>query len=101
MIKIILVLLFMMEQTMALTLTSPSFEHNANIPSLYTCDGKSISPRLSWADAPAGMQTFVLICDDPDAPWEHGFIGFYSIFLQMLAISRKQCQSCLKELLKG
>jgi len=38
------------------------------IPSQYTCDGQDISPPLSWSKPPAKTQSFVLICDDPDAP---------------------------------
>ena len=53
---------------MALTLTSESFLHNAEIPPNYTCDGKDISPELSWTKIPDGTRSLVLIVDDPDAP---------------------------------
>ena len=53
---------------MALTLTSKSFLHNAEIPPNYTCDGKDISPELSWTKIPDGTRSLVLIVDDPDAP---------------------------------
>lgn len=53
---------------MALTLTSTVFEHEGEIPSLYTCDGKDLSPPLSWSGAPDGAKSFALIVDDPDAP---------------------------------
>jgi len=62
------------EEDMALKLTSPMFAHGEAIPKLYTCDGEDISPPLVWSDAPAGTQSFALICDDPDAPagvWDH------------------------------
>lgn len=49
-------------------LTSPSFEHNTEIPQVYTCQGKDISPPLSWSDVPASAKSLVLIVDDPDAP---------------------------------
>lgn len=52
----------------ALTLTSPSFEHRAEIPTIFTCEGKDCSPALAWSGAPAGTKSFVLIADDPDAP---------------------------------
>jgi len=53
---------------MGLTITSSAFAANAAMPSLYTCEGKDISPPLAWSGAPAGTKSFVLIVDDPDAP---------------------------------
>lgn len=53
---------------MALTLTSTSFPHNAEIPAHHTCDGLDISPELSWSKLPDGTKSLVLIVDDPDAP---------------------------------
>ncbi len=51
-----------------LSLTSPGFKHGDTIPSKYTCDGKDVSPQLSWGKAPDGTKTIALIVDDPDAP---------------------------------
>lgn len=59
---------------MGLHLISPAFSNNSPIPSLYTCDGKNISPPLQWEGLPAGTKSLVLIVDDPDAPkvtWTH------------------------------
>jgi Raf kinase inhibitor-like YbhB/YbcL family protein len=53
---------------MSLTISSTAFAHNAEIPSLYTCEGKDISPPLAWSGAPAGTKSLALIVDDPDAP---------------------------------
>jgi Raf kinase inhibitor-like YbhB/YbcL family protein len=47
---------------------SSNFENQGDIPKVYTCDGKDISPALSWSGAPDGTKSFVLIVDDPDAP---------------------------------
>lgn len=55
-------------------LTSTAFTNNQPIPPQYTCAGKNISPPLKWTGAPAGTKSFVLICNDPDAPvgdWIH------------------------------
>jgi Raf kinase inhibitor-like YbhB/YbcL family protein len=55
-------------------LTSTAFKNMQPIPRDYTCDGKNISPPLSWKNTPAGTGSFVLIVDDPDAPggtWTH------------------------------
>jgi Raf kinase inhibitor-like YbhB/YbcL family protein len=55
-------------------LASSAFSDGAMIPSRYTCDGKDLSPPLEWEAGPSGTQSFVLLCDDPDAPagtWHH------------------------------
>ena len=55
-------------------LTSSAFTNGGNIPPLYSCKGKDISPPLAWTNVPAKTRSFVLICDDPDAPvdtWIH------------------------------
>ena len=53
---------------MPLTLGSPAFSHDGEIPARYTCEGKDISPPLSWSGVPDGTKSFALIVDDPDAP---------------------------------
>jgi len=53
---------------MSLAITSTAFAPNAAIPSLYTCEGKDISPPLAWSNMPAGTKSLALIVDDPDAP---------------------------------
>lgn len=58
----------MMEDTMALTLSSPAFQRQSSIPARYTCNGANISPPLQWEGAPWGTQTFALLCEDPDVP---------------------------------
>jgi len=49
-------------------LTSRAFGENQSIPSVYTCEGKNVSPPLAWSGVPAGAKSLVLIVDDPDAP---------------------------------
>jgi len=49
-------------------LTSTAFADGQLIPADYTCDGKSLSPPLSWTDVPPTARSLVLLCDDPDAP---------------------------------
>ena len=53
---------------MALSLQSGAFSDGSEIPSQYTCEGKDISPPLSWEGVPENTQSLVLIVDDPDAP---------------------------------
>lgn len=49
-------------------LSSAAFTDGGTIPVDYTCDGRDISPELSWNGAPEGTQSFALIVDDPDSP---------------------------------
>jgi Raf kinase inhibitor-like YbhB/YbcL family protein len=51
-----------------MTLTSPSFENQKEIPRKYTCDGEDVSPALAWSNVPEGTKSVALIVDDPDAP---------------------------------
>jgi len=53
---------------MSLTLTSPAFPHEGEIPLDCTCDGHDLAPTLAWTGAPVGTKSFALIVDDPDAP---------------------------------
>jgi len=49
-------------------LTSSAFAENQSIPKVYTCEGKDISPPLSWSGLPEKAKSLALIVDDPDAP---------------------------------
>jgi hypothetical protein len=53
---------------MTLSLSSPAFSSNGQIPLDHTCDGAGTPPPLAWSGAPKGTQSFALIVDDPDAP---------------------------------
>ena len=53
---------------LTMNLVSSAFTADGLIPTQYTCDGQDSSPPLSWDTPPEGTQSFVLICDDPDAP---------------------------------
>jgi Raf kinase inhibitor-like YbhB/YbcL family protein len=37
------------------------------IPRQYTCDAADVSPPISWSGWPEQAQSFVLLCEDPDA----------------------------------
>lgn len=55
-------------------LTSTAFADGEPIPKLYTGDGEDLSPPLAWSDPPSAARSFVLTCQDPDAPggtWYH------------------------------
>ncbi|WP_301101437.1 YbhB/YbcL family Raf kinase inhibitor-like protein [Propionivibrio sp.] len=59
-------------------LTSSSFSEGQNIPGEFAfcipdlahhvCLGENLNPQLVWCDVPAGTQSFVIICHDPDVP---------------------------------
>jgi Raf kinase inhibitor-like YbhB/YbcL family protein len=53
---------------MSLTLTSKAFPNQSSIPAQYTCEGKNMSPPLSWSGVPGDAKSLALIVDDPDAP---------------------------------
>jgi hypothetical protein len=49
-------------------LETSAFAPGGEIPKKFTCQGADVSPALTWSEPPAGMKSFVLIADDPDAP---------------------------------
>lgn len=57
-------------------LLSKDFNNEGLIPFEFTCDGKNISPQLSWKNVPTKTKSFALIADDPDAPggWIHWLV---------------------------
>ena len=58
-------------------LKSKDFEDNSSIPSEFTCDGRDVSPQLSWGDVPVETKSFALSAADPDAPmgtWIHWLV---------------------------
>lgn len=53
-------------------LKSPVFNDNEKIPARFTGEGENISPALEWSGVPSECRSFVLICEDPDAPQKAG-----------------------------
>ena len=53
---------------MPLTLSSPSFTPQGEIPSRFTCEDDDVSPALSWSGVPSAAKSLALVVDDPDAP---------------------------------
>lgn len=57
------------EEVQHLQLESKSFADGEIIPIKYTCDGDDLSPNVSWSNIPEGTASFVIIMEDPDAPF--------------------------------
>ncbi len=60
-----------------MTINSPAFNNNQDIPFQYTCDGENVSPPLEFKEVPQEAKSLVLIVDDPDAPagvWVHWLV---------------------------
>ena len=59
-------------------LISRAFRDGTAIPRHFTCDGENMSPDLRWIDAPPEAKSFVLLCDDIDAP--HGVLHHWAAY---------------------
>lgn len=76
----------------AIEVTSSAFEQGGEIPEIYSCEGKDISPPLRWSGVPDEADSLVLIVDDPDAPdpaapkmtWVHWLV--YNLPAQLTAL---------------
>ena len=80
-------------------LKSKDFLDNSSIPSEFTCDGRNISPQLSWEDAPEETKSFALSVTDPDAPggmWIHWLV--YDISKELREIERGSLPEGAREL---
>ena len=56
------------EGDVGMSLSSPAFAPGGEIPALFTCEGRDLSPALDWTGVPETAKSLVLIVDDPDAP---------------------------------
>jgi Raf kinase inhibitor-like YbhB/YbcL family protein len=52
----------------SITVTSKAFTSNGPIPIDNSCDGKDLSPHLTWSSPPAGTRSLAILLEDPDAP---------------------------------
>lgn len=76
-IIIFIIALFIGENAVALEIRSASFKSSEEIPLRHTYNDENLSPHLAWSDVPPGTRSFVIICEDPDAPlkaWVHWII---------------------------
>jgi Raf kinase inhibitor-like YbhB/YbcL family protein len=56
-----------------LELHSPVFQDAGKIPTKYSCQGRNISPALTWANKPNHTKSYVLLMIDYDAQRNVGF----------------------------
>jgi len=79
-------------------LSSTAFSDGSAIPRRNTCDGEDLSPPLEWSDPPREARSFVLLCDDPDAPdgtWHHW--GAYDIPSHLTSLAQGAAQHAEKQ----
>lgn len=50
-----------------LTVKSPSFQPNSQIPKKYTCDGEGTNPPITIEGTPKESKSLAIVIDDPDA----------------------------------
>lgn len=75
-------------------LESSAFANGSAIPRKFTCDGEDHSPPLRWSGLPHDTRSFVLLCDDPDAPggvWHHWAV--YDIPATITSLAEGAAQS--------
>ncbi|MCE5198049.1 MAG: YbhB/YbcL family Raf kinase inhibitor-like protein [Armatimonadota bacterium] len=53
---------------MEVQVKSPAFSEGDSIPDKYTCNGDGMSPPIQWDVPGDNVQSFAVICEDPDAP---------------------------------
>jgi hypothetical protein len=73
---------------MTFILTSAAFANGEAIPPRYAKSGDNVSPPLAWENPPAGTKSFVLLLEDPNAPFmvfQHW--GAYDIPGDVLALA--------------
>jgi Raf kinase inhibitor-like YbhB/YbcL family protein len=81
-------------------LKSKDFVDNSSMPSEFTCDGRNISPQLSWENVPEETKSFALSVTDPDAPggtWIHWLV--YDMSNELREIERASLPEGAKEVM--
>ena len=83
-------------------LTSTAFSDGSAIPiKIYLRRRHDISPPLDWSNPPEGALSFVLLCDDPDAPagtWHHW--AAYDIPAQQTSLAEGASQQAAQRTFK-
>jgi len=76
---------------------SENFVDNGSIPSEFTCDGRNVSPQLSWENVPDNTKSFALSVTDPDAlgGWIHWLV--YDISKELRDVGKNSLPGGAKE----
>jgi len=53
---------------MAFKAWSTAFDDGGLIPLRHSKEGENLAPAIEWAEPPSGTRSYVLLCEDPDAP---------------------------------
>ncbi len=61
------------EQNRTLSVSSPDFPAGGALPRSASKDGDGIPPAIGWGNPPETARSFVLVCEDPDAPLPEPF----------------------------
>jgi Raf kinase inhibitor-like YbhB/YbcL family protein len=61
------------EQSRTISVASPDFPSGGALPRSATKEGEGIPPTIGWGNAPDTARSFVLVCEDPDAPLPEPF----------------------------
>jgi len=82
------------EATPRLTVTSPSFKDQETLPQRFTADGAGEAPELHWTAPPDTARSFVLLCEDPDAPKTEPFVHWlvYDIAADARSLNARTAQ---------
>jgi Raf kinase inhibitor-like YbhB/YbcL family protein len=65
--NLLFLMLVALFETTPLSVKSPAFTHNGDIPLKYTCEGENINPELHITKLPEQTESLAIIMDDPDA----------------------------------
>jgi phosphatidylethanolamine-binding protein (PEBP) family uncharacterized protein len=73
-----------------LTAESTAFTNNGTLPAKYTCDGLSVSPPITWKDAPTGTKSFAVVMHHtPPTGDNHVYILVYNIPSTVSSLAEK------------